>query len=187
MGKPEIEKIKKLIDNILNSPEIKYFSIGWFGGEPLLYFKQVVLPVLEHVHTFIDNHNKEIIFQSDFTSNGLLINDKILSNCARLGVKSFQITLDGHRQRHNQVRFVSKSIGSYDRIISNIKSCLRYNIHVICRINLSKKTINEDLMQIVQDFSDLSETEKELISFSFHQVWQEETDQIGRASWRERV
>ena len=31
-------------------------------------------------------------------------------------------------------------------------------------------------MQIVQDFSDLSETEKELISFSFHQVWQEETD-----------
>jgi uncharacterized protein len=31
-------------------------------------------------------------------------------------------------------------------------------------------------MQIVQDFSDLNETEKELISFSFQQVWQEETD-----------
>jgi len=176
MEKPEIEKIMKLIDNTLNNPEISFFSIGWFGGEPLLYFKQVILPILEHVRSFIDNHDKEIIFQSDFTSNGLLINDKLLSDCARLGVKSFQITLDGHRQRHNQVRFISEGLGSYDRIIANIKRCLKYNIHVICRINLSKETINDDLMQIILDFSDLSETEKNQISFSFHQVWQEETD-----------
>jgi uncharacterized protein len=176
MKKPEINKIMKLIDNTLKKPEIRYFSIGWFGGEPLLYFNQVVLPILEHVHSFIDHHEKEIIFQSDFTSNGLLINEKLLIDCARLGVKSFQITLDGHRQRHNQVRFISKDIGSYDRIITNIKSCLRHNIRVNCRINLSKETLNDDLIQIIQDFSDLSETEKGLISFSFHQVWQEETD-----------
>lgn len=176
MEKPEIDKIMLLIDNILNNDEIRYFSIGWFGGEPLLYFKQVVLPILEHVRRFIDNHDKEIIFQSDFTSNGLLINDELLSDCARLGVKTFQITLDGHRQKHDQVRFISEGHGSYDRIIANIKRCLKYNIHVICRINLSKETINDDLMQIIRDFSDLSETEKNQISFSFHQVWQEETD-----------
>jgi len=176
MEKPEIDKIMRLIDNTLNNPEIRYFSIGWFGGEPLLYFKQVVLPVLEHVRSFIDNHDKEIIFQSDFTSNGLLINDKLLSDCARLGVKSFQITLDGHRQKHNQVRFISERLGSYDQIITNIKRCLKYNIHVICRINLSKETINEDLIQIIGDFSDLSESERKQISFSFQQVWQEETD-----------
>lgn len=176
MGKPEIEKIKKLIDNKLSNPAIKYLSIGWFGGEPLLYFNQVVMPILEHVRSCIDNHNKKIIFQSDFTSNGLLINEKTLSECTRLGVRSFQITLDGHRQRHNQVRSVSKEIGSYDRIITNIKSCLKHKLHVTCRINLSKETINDDLVLIVQDFTDLTEKEKELISFSFHQVWQEETN-----------
>lgn len=174
MGKPEMEKIKKLINNKLSNPEIKYFSIGWFGGEPLLYFKQVVLPILEHVRSYIDIHDKKIIFQSDFTSNGLLINEKMLAECARLGVQSFQITLDGHRQRHDQVRYVTKNTGSYDRIIANIKSCLKHNIRVICRINLSKDTINDNLKLIVQDFNDLSETEKELLSFSFHQVWQEE-------------
>jgi len=174
MGKPEMEKIKKLINNKLSNPEIKYFSIGWFGGEPLLYFKQVVLPILEHARSYIDIYDKEIIFQSDFTSNGLLINEKMLAECARLGVQSFQITLDGHRQRHDQVRYVTKNTGSYDRIIANIKSCLKHNIRVICRINLSKDTINDNLKLIVQDFNDLSETEKELLSFSFHQVWQEE-------------
>jgi len=176
MEKPVIESIMKLIDNKLSSSEIKYFSIGWFGGEPLLYFKQVILPILEHVRSFIDSHNKEIVFQSDFTSNGLLINEQLLADCTRLGVHSFQITLDGHRQRHDQVRFVSKGKGSYDRIILNIKSCLKHDIHVICRINLSKETICDDLMLIIKDFSDLSESEKKLISFSFHQVWQEETD-----------
>ena len=174
MGEIEINKIQRHIENNLSNGKIKHFSLGWFGGEPLLYFKQVVLPILEHVNSFIAGKN--ITFNSDFTSNGLLITDELIADCKRLGVTSFQITLDGHRMRHNKVRFVSKDRGSYDEIIVNIKRCLASGINVTCRINLSKETINEDLIQIINDFSDLTEIEKSRINFSFHQVWQEESD-----------
>lgn len=174
MGKVEINKILKHIEKKLSSGNVKYFSLGWFGGEPLLYFRQVVLPILEHVNSFIAD--KDIAFQSDFTSNGLLISNELLADCKRLGVKSFQITLDGHRQRHDEVRFVSKDRGSYDQIVANIKRCIKSGIKVICRINLSKETFNEDLIQIIYDFSDLLDEEKKLIQFGFHQVWQEETN-----------
>lgn len=93
-----------------------------------------------------------------------------------LKVNHFQITLDGHRDRHNKVRFLKENNGSYDKIISNIKKCINNRIAVTCRINLSKETINEDLTNIINDFSDLNENEKELIDFSFNQVWQEKTD-----------
>ena len=93
-----------------------------------------------------------------------------------LKVNHFQITLDGHRDRHNKVRFLKENNGSYDKIISNIKKCINNRIAVTCRINLSKETINEDLTNIINDFSDLNENDKELIDFSFNQVWQEKTD-----------
>ncbi len=174
MGKTQIDRVIRHIEEKLSPGTVRHFALGWFGGEPLLYFRQVVLPILEYVNSFIVD--KAITFQSDFTSNGLLISDELLSDCKRLGVRSFQITLDGHRQRHNEVRFISKERGSYDEIVLNIKRCLKYGIKVICRINLSKETFNEDLIQIAYDFSDLSDGEKKIISFAFHQVWQEETD-----------
>lgn len=39
-----MERVKRLVDNIFDKGEIKHFSLGWFGGEPLLYFKEVVYP-----------------------------------------------------------------------------------------------------------------------------------------------
>lgn len=174
MGEIEIQKIQKHIQNKLNDNKIKYLSLSWFGGEPLLYFKQVVLPILEYVNSFIVG--RDITFNSNFTSNGLLITDELLADCKRLGVTSFQITLDGHRKRHNEVRFISTNRGSYDEIVVNIKRCLTVGISVTCRINLSKESLSKDLIQIINDFSDLTEIEKNIISFSFHQVWQEESD-----------
>ena len=33
-----VERIKKLIRNIFEQHEVKHFMLGWFGGEPLMYF-----------------------------------------------------------------------------------------------------------------------------------------------------
>ncbi len=175
MDEETIENVIALVDEILlqKKTKLKTFHLQWFGGEPLLYFDKTVLPLLEEI--FPKFHKSGIKFISGFTTNGLLINQQMLNDCKRLGVKTFQITLDGHRERHNQVRYISKNKGSYDQIIKNIKLCLKNRFYVVARINISEETVS-DLEKILDDFQDIDNVMKEYLNFSFHEVWQEEKD-----------
>lgn len=177
MNPETIEKIVKHIKNtIASNDELEQFSISWFGGEPLLYFYKTVVPVLQEIVPLFKEKN--IAFNSGFTSNGFLIDQKVVDLCKEYQSNFFQITLDGHRERHNQVRFVSKERGSYDEIVSNIRLCLKNGVFVSVRINVSQETL-ENVMRITEDFQDLTEEEKEYLNFSFHEVWQEEKDIVG--------
>ena len=173
MQELEIQKVLNYITRVLNQQELKVFSLSWFGGEPLLYFNKTVLPILEKVS--IQCKEKNIKLNSDFTTNGLLINQDLLDKCLKFGVNHMQITLDGHRERHNKVRFISKEKGSYDEIIKNIKLCLKNELYITCRLNISKETL-EDIKEIVNDFSELDDKDRNYLNFSFNQVWQEKED-----------
>ncbi|NAW49924.1 radical SAM protein [Elizabethkingia argentiflava] len=153
-----IKKIQLLLQHIVKEyKSLKTFQLNWFGGEPLLYFDSTVAPILEYAYKLFTAHN--ISYQSVFTSNRLLINEKVIATCKKYNVTSFQITLDGHRDRHNKVRFVSEKRGSYDEIVNNIKLLVENNIHVNIRINCSAETI-EGLEKIAQDFMDVQNEKK---------------------------
>ncbi len=172
MSSNTLHKVINFIDNVLEKNQnLKTFKLDWFGGEPLLYFNKTILPLLENIYPKMITN--DIQFSSGFTSNGLLINQKVLDSCKKYGVNHFQITLDGHRDRHNKVRFISKKRGSYDQIVSNIKLCLKNKLTVTTRINISEETV-ADLVKIIDDFKDLSQEDKKFLIFSFHEVWQEE-------------
>jgi uncharacterized protein len=169
-----IENIIKLVNNILlEKKNIKEFHLQWFGGEPLLYLDKTVLPLLVGIYPKMVEKN--IDFSSGFTTNGFLINQKMLDICKENGVGHFQITLDGHRERHNKVRYVSNERGSYDEIVTNIKLCAKNKFSTSARINVSEETL-EKLTNILEDFIDLDTDAKEYLNFSFHEVWQEEKD-----------
>lgn len=175
MNEATLEKVVKFVDNVLEQKKgtLKHFILEWFGGEPLLYFEKTVVPILKDLHPkMIEN---DIYFRSGFTSNGLLINQDVIDKCKKYGVENFQITLDGHRERHNQVRFVNKKRGSYDDIVANMKLCLENELKVIARINVSNETIS-DLLSVIDDFKDVKPKHKKYLIFSFHEVWQEEKD-----------
>ncbi|MDY3363744.1 radical SAM/SPASM domain-containing protein [Riemerella anatipestifer] len=173
MSEETVSNIIKYVENILEAKKgkLKNFKLDWFGGEPLLYFNSTITPLLKSIFPKMKENN--IYFSSGFTTNGLLINQNILDICKKYNVNLFQITLDGHRDRHNQVRFISKTKGSYDEIVNNIKLCLKNNIFVSVRINISEETI-KDLLKIIDDFKDISEIGRKYMEFSFHEVWQEE-------------
>lgn len=175
MSDETLDKVRRFIENILEEKgeNLKNFNLQWFGGEPLLYFYKTVLPLLQWIYPIMKGYN--INFISGFTTNGLLITQQLLDECVTYGVKHFQITLDGHRDRHNKVRFISESKGSYDEIVSNIKLCLKNKVIVTARINISEETIT-DLLKIIDDFQDITLEDREYITFSFHEVWQEEKD-----------
>lgn len=169
MSQTTITKVLKLIDNISTMPKIKNLYLSWFGGEPLLYFDKVMIPILEYANQKTSEFN--IGFQSDITTNGLLINKNIIDKFLKYNVAHAQITIDGHRDLHNTVRFVHKERGSYDEIINNVKLLCNNGITTTLRINFTSETLNT-ILNVIEDIQDMSNKDKENLEISFHQVWQ---------------
>ncbi len=167
-----ILRIQRHISNKFDTlKELKRFELSFFGGEPLLYYKDVILPIISY--TFNKASQKGVYLHIHFTSNGFLIDDEMVKDLVKYEVNSFQITLDGYGKDHNDVRYVSKSRGSFGVIIENIKKLARNNINVTLRINYTQKNI-DGLPGIFNEFDDLTPEEKALITLDMQKVWQEE-------------
>jgi uncharacterized protein len=172
MGPETITAVCNFTDNLLRENEdLKVFTLSFFGGEPLLYFHKVVVPILQYIKEKVAN--LDIRFNSGFTTNGYLLNQEMIDIFKLYGVNSLQITLDGNRELHNTIRFVSATRGSYDEIVANIKLACRNGIYVTTRINYTPKTL-AGIKDIMADFSELTTEERRFMNFSFHQVWQDE-------------
>ena len=165
-----ISFVKRTIED---NPQIKKFSISWFGGEPLLYFDKVIRPILSEVVPYMKS--KEIFFSCGITTNGLLINQERLAFCKEHYLDSFQITLDGHRERHDKVRFISGEKGSYDKILDNIFLIAQNGLTTSVRVNCSVETL-PGIPAILEDFERLDTAFKKNIHFDFHKVWQVSED-----------
>lgn len=162
-----IQYIKHVLDTNMYLKKIK---IDWFGGEPLLHFKKVIQPILSETNAYAAKKKIEVC--SNFTTNGYLINEEFLSFCTQNSVQHFQITLDGHRDRHNKVRFTKLGVNTYDKIIRNIILCVKRKFQVTVRINVSADT-KADTLAILDSFEVLNEEDKKYLYFSIHKVWQE--------------
>ena len=134
-----------------------------------MYFNETVKPLILKADEVCKRHNKD--FEIHFTSNAFLLNDatiRFLSNY----VCSFQITLDGHRDRHNAVRY-NDAGGSYDTILTNIISLAQSGIRVLVRINCTKSNV-DDLVNILQDFKrGINPDVANMLSFDIQRVWQD--------------
>ena len=171
-----LDSVNLFIKKTIRTPQINNFILSFFGGEPLLYFNQNVTPIIQTLISEIEKEkdNKKIHFNISFTTNGLLINEEFinffLNNKLNVGL---QITFDGYKEEHDEVRYVSKTRGSYSNIVENIKKILSYdNFFVQARINYTDKNIC-NAFKIVDDFTDISEhAKKNQLVFDFHRVWQ---------------
>lgn len=170
MSEEMIEKVMVFVDDILERPLLKNFELSWFGGEPLLYFDRVMVPILSYAHSACKERG--VNFSSGITTNGLLVNENVLELSKKYNLSSFQITLDGNREQHNKVRFISAERGSYDEIVKNIIALAIEGITVHVRLNCSPATF-EGLSDILDDFKGLEATVKQFITFDFHAVWQD--------------
>ncbi|MEO0471851.1 MAG: SPASM domain-containing protein, partial [Bacteroidota bacterium] len=89
-----------------------------------------------------------------------------------LNAKEFQITLDGNEEYHDQVRFVSKTRGSYREIINNIILLAENQLHVTLRINYTQHNLHS-IHDILDDLEHLGSDVKPYINISLHKVWQD--------------
>jgi uncharacterized protein len=175
MSQDIIERTNTFISLTAKNPSLKDFSLSWFGGEPLLYFEDIVLPIMKH---FNEVCNKNSIQGGiSFTTNAYLVTEKMAELLKENGTQHMQVTLDGAEEDHDLVRYVNASKGSYKQILANIKTLLSKGIRVTVRINYTLSKI-ERCLSIISDISDLSEEQKSLLLIDFHRVWQDKGEDV---------
>ncbi len=189
MDEKTIASTIKLVEKIFEEKkELKNFTLSWFGGEPLLYFEKVIKPILKSVSLKAKEYG--INFGCGITTNGLLINQSVLDFSKEFGLDHFQITLDGNKERHDKVRFISEGKGSYDKIVDNILLIAKNKLVTSIRVNYSTETMS-GFGDIINDFENIEPELKKYIKFDFHKVWQvgeklEDEANIYRLLFREK-
>jgi uncharacterized protein len=164
-------KIRQFIVRIFeNNPNVQHFHLCYFGGEPLLSIS-CVKEITSFISDYCKSHN--IRLGVSFTSNGVLINEKtvqFLKSCT--SDASFQITLDGGKPFHDKTRFLTKTLGTYDKILQNVRLLLQHQIAVILRINFTQENI-ASVASILENIKTWSQQEKEYVKIDFQRVWQD--------------
>lgn len=168
-----IRAIQVLIQKKVSGTELRGLNIDFFGGEPLLNFKNGVKPILDYAYDCCSLNKKQLYVS--FTTNGFLLSEKVRSDLhkyAQWGKIRLQITLDGNRTVHNQIRALGGTMPTYDTIVANICNSVKEGMLVLVRLNYTNKNINS-FYDIIDDFKGLDHEAKKNFSISLQKVWQE--------------
>jgi len=130
-----IRGVKRLIDRRLD--DLRLLNISWFGGEPML-----ATGVIEEISRHIVDAAKErpsLRYYADMTTNGYLLNTDAVARLHGLGVRSFQISLDGPELLHDSTRVRASGKGSFRQIWGNLLSIRdsAAGVNVLLRVHLT--------------------------------------------------
>lgn len=159
----------KFSEKLINSNKLNTFTLDWFGGEPLIMFKNVIVPFSKKIMKLTEKN--KISFNNMITTNGALVKNEFIPLMNEIKLNKFQITLDGGKKFHNRTRYSNSVTNSYDLIISNVKLITNEinNADITIRINCTSENI-ESVCSIIDSF----EIEvRNKININFQPIWQE--------------
>lgn len=115
-----LEALKRLIDRKVENQELKHLAVTFFGGEPLLRWKDVVSPLIDYA--VVRCKEKGLGFNTGFTTNAFLLTRDKFEFLEKLGLKgtSFQISFDGNRERHDKSRVFDTDHPTFDRMLKAV-------------------------------------------------------------------
>lgn len=141
-----IDKIKKMTDSKMNEiinfikkatlqNSYKRLDICFIGGEPLLKYSKILYISKEL------NKIKNVEISYSIVTNGTIYSEKIFNLFIENNITNLQITIDGYKENHDELRVYKNNLGSYDKIISNLlKLQIKFpQIFVNLNCNISKK------------------------------------------------
>ena len=148
MSPDTVEGIRALISNRIDRLDQLYIS--WFGGEPLAA-ADIMLDLSSHAARLAGKHPK-MSYRAGITTNGYLLNQKLLDQMAAVRILDFQITLDGPKEIHNQRRLRADGSGSFEKIWNNLL-LLKASPHpfkILIRVHFDRDTV-DSLDPVIQD------------------------------------
>lgn len=136
---PSVRKgVKELVRK--RAPELKWLAVSWFGGEPLL-----AMDVIQELATEFLNLSTAYGFRvfHHITTNGYGLTPETSAALFRLGIKHFQVTLDGPEEEHDRKRPMANGSGSFPKIWENLLAlrATKQDFKVIVRMNLDVESL----------------------------------------------
>lgn len=148
MEQKVIDKMKLLFNDIKETHP--YFSVAWYGGEPLLAFDIVKELSEEAIKLFGDNYMASIV------TNGYLLSESIINQLENLHIRQMQITLDGPPEIHNLRRKLPNGNDTFFVILNNIKRVVEMTsqVKVTIRVNTDKENIThvDEILSYLEDY-----------------------------------
>lgn len=130
-----------LIRFIKSKKDLKSLNITWYGGEPLMG-KEAMFRLSDILIAYCDKN--KISYSAGIISNSFLLTADIAASLYSRRITWLQVTIDGDRETHNQMRPLTSGQGSYDKIVENIGAALDgTQIKISCRVNVGKRNINK--------------------------------------------
>jgi uncharacterized protein len=168
MADETVEALKKHIENLVLHQQAGSILLDWFGGEPMLYYDEVIRKISDFAKEITAEH--KVTLRQQMTTNATLFNEERIREMAEAKFKFFQIPIDGNEYRHNLIKRYPNKNGSYRDVVNNINLIAEMtpNVSITVRINYDKQTL-KNVKDITGDFT---ETAKKHISVDFQRVWQ---------------
>jgi radical SAM protein with 4Fe4S-binding SPASM domain len=118
--------------------EAKNFILIFFGGESLL--RNDIFDLMRYA-------SKKNI-RVGLASNGILINEEIAKRLKEAGCGYVQVSIDGLKEVHEQIR----GIGTFEKSISAIKHCLKEGIYTCIGSTITKQNVHQiyDLIELAK-------------------------------------
>lgn len=142
--KPEIVSgIKQLIQKRLDAG-LSSLKLAWFGGEPLLA-KDILLDLSNYATTLASQH-PALHYHGSMTTNGYLLDLDTLTQLVQLGLREFQISLDGTKTIHDETRRVANGQGSFEKIWQHLLAAKASTLNFEITLRLHVTTKNHDAL-----------------------------------------
>jgi uncharacterized protein len=143
--------IKRLIESRASS--LDHLGVGWFGGEPL-----AALPVVYDIAGFVSDLSESLPrlnYTSEMTTNGYLLRRSTAERLVDLGVRRYQITLDGYGADHDVTRVKHNGGATFDVIWNNLLSMREIDgdFQVILRLHYTKSDWRK-LIKLLRSIND---------------------------------
>ncbi|MEG0519444.1 MAG: radical SAM protein, partial [Bacteroidales bacterium] len=167
-----LHAIMSFIKNKVESLKLKEITISFFGGEPLLRFNKIILPIIEFTQNVCAEQKKKCYFC--FTTNGVLLSQKIVNTLYSIEAYCvFQVPFDGNRTYHDKIKKLTNGEGTFDKVIRNVMHALSKGFKFIIRCNYTPENYKsfEDLISIFNEYAKEC-IDYGLVTFSYHKVWQ---------------
>lgn len=169
-----MEALKRHIDYMIEVCGITSLRLDWFGGEPFMFFRQIVEPISRYAIRKCEKHG--IPFINSSTTNGYFLTPSVSALLTELKFAHFQITLDGEKAFHDRVKFMPGCPSAFEHVLQNINYMLSENegIRLFLRINYTHQNLSFKIISEVNEF--IVPENRSRIVITPRKVWQEKVD-----------
>ena len=160
MSEKTIDDIVQFMERELQNSSLvdsfRNIRVTWYGGEPLLR-PEVIENLSSKIFVLQEKYNLE--YEAGCITNGLLLTRENWALLERAKVSYAQVTIDGYRNTHDELRpllpmYGSADQGNYDRILDNLSNVDESeSMNISIRINCDRM-IMKDISLLFDDLEE---------------------------------